>query len=245
MDHKYQCIFDAFASLRWDTNESEISYGSRLHGKPGSLVVCVFVCVDLAVTRFRWPCPGISPHSMLSSILLLFSSLLFSPFFLSYQTPNPKTLKTTDTVDEAIVALLAAGINGAPVIDPITNNLVGCVTAFDFIQKEETGAILPFDMEDPETQKEMAVNARKIVATTVGELTTDKPLTVDMDTSMKDAAEMLTREKKHRLCVVDENNNLVGILSTSDVMRNIVDVLQALPETSSAATDDFYGNVSP
>jgi CBS domain-containing protein len=160
-------------------------------------------------------------------------------------TPNPKTLKTTDTVDEAIVALLAAGINGAPVIDPITNNLVGCVTAFDFIQKEETGAILPFDMEDPETQKEMAVNARKIVATTVGELTTDKPLTVDMDTSMKDAAEMLTREKKHRLCVVDENNNLVGILSTSDVMRNIVDVLQALPETSSAATDDFYGNVSP
>jgi len=152
-------------------------------------------------------------------------------------TPNPKTLRTTDTVDEAIVSLLAVGFNGAPVVDPITNNLVGCVTAFDFIQKEETGAILPFDMEDPETQQEMAVNARKIVATTVGELTTEEALTIHMDESMRDAAELLTRERQHRLCVVDDANNLVGILSTSDVMRNIVDVLQALPESSSTEED--------
>lgn len=151
-------------------------------------------------------------------------------------TSNPKTLKTTDTVDEAIVSLLAAGFNGAPVLDPITNNLVGCVTAFDFIQKAETGAILPFDMEDPETQQEMAVNARKIVATTVGQLTTEEALTIHADENMKDAAEMLTRERKHRLCVVDDDNNLVGILSTSDVMRNIVDVMQALPESSSQSS---------
>eukprot|EP00536_Pseudo-nitzschia_multiseries_P016287 jgi/Psemu1/69814/estExt_Genemark1.C_10650007 len=149
-------------------------------------------------------------------------------------TPNPRTLKTTDTVDEAIFTLLSAGFNGAPVVDPITNNLVGCVSAFDFIQKEETGALLPFDMEDPEKQKEMSINARKIVATTVGELTTEPALTIHVDTNMKDAAEMLTKKQKHRLCVVDDDNNLVGILSTSDVMRNIIDVLKTLPETSSA-----------
>lgn len=164
-------------------------------------------------------------------------------------TPNPRTLKTTDTVDEAIVSLLAAGFNGAPVVDPITNNLVGCVTAFDFIQKEETGAILPFDMEDPETQQEMAVNARKIVATTVGELTTEEALTIHMDESIRDAAEVLTRERKHRLCVVDDENNLVGILSTSDVMRNIVDVLRALPESSSSTEEEEeqtpLGDVAP
>merc|ERR1711935_827245 len=158
-------------------------------------------------------------------------------------TPNPRTLKTTDTVDAAIVALLAAGFNGAPVLDPITNNLVGCVTAFDFIQREETGAILPFDMEDPENRQEMAISARKIVATTVGELTTEEALTIHMDTNMKDAAELLTRERKHRLCVVDDENNLVGILSTSDVMRNIVDVLQALPEASSA--EESFDHVAP
>ena len=151
-----------------------------------------------------------------------------------FQTPNPTTLKTTDTVDEAIATLLSAGINGAPVVDPISNNMVGCVTAFDFIQKEETGAILPFDLEDPEEQQQMAINARKIVATTVGELTTDACLTITVDTSMKEAAELLIKEKKHRLCVVDDENHLVGILSTSDVMRDIIHVLQALPpaETS-------------
>lgn len=151
-------------------------------------------------------------------------------------TPNPRTLKTTDTVDAAIVALLAAGFNGAPVIDPITNNLVGCVTAFDFIQKEETGAILPFDTkDDPEAQQEMAVNARKIMATTVGELTTTPAATIHVDSNMKDAVELLIKEQQHRLCVVDDENNVVGILSTSDVMRNIVDVLQALPAPSSSS----------
>jgi CBS domain-containing protein len=160
-------------------------------------------------------------------------------------TPNPKTLKTTDTVDEAIVSLLAAGFNGAPVLDPITNNLVGCVTAFDFIQKAETGAILPFDMEDLETQQEMAVSARKIVGTTVGDLTTEEALTIHMDESMKDAAEKLTRERKHRLCVVDDDNSLVGILSTSDVMRTIVEVRQALPESSSSTAETSLGDIAP
>ena len=120
---------------------------------------------------------------------------------------------------------------------------MGCVTAFDFIQKAETGAILPFDLEDPEEQQQMAINARKIVATTVGELTTEEALTITMNTNMKDAAEMMTKEKQHRLCVVDDENNLVGILSTSDVMRNIVHVLQALPETSSA--ERSFDKVTP
>ena len=164
------------------------------------------------------------------SLILLFVIL----YIFAKQTPNPITLKTTDKVDEAIVVLLTGGFNGAPVVDPVTNNLVGCVSAFDFIQKEETGAVLPFDIEDPEEQQRMMVAARKIVATTVGELMTDSALTVTLGTSMRDAAELLTREKKHRLCVIDDNNNLVGILSSSDVMRNIVDVLRALPETSSA-----------
>jgi hypothetical protein len=33
-------------------------------------------------------------------------------------TPNPVTLKTSDTVDEAINILLSNSFNGAPVIDP-------------------------------------------------------------------------------------------------------------------------------
>jgi CBS domain-containing protein len=153
-------------------------------------------------------------------------------------TPNPKTLKTTDAVHEAIVELLGSGFNGAPVVDPITNNLVGCVSAFDFVMMEESGAVLPFDTmttngEGVNNNEEMARNARKIVATTVGELVSEPPLTIHVDTPMKDAAELLTKMQKHRLCVLDDDHQLVGILSTSDVMRNIVDnVLQLLPPTT-------------
>jgi CBS domain-containing protein len=153
-------------------------------------------------------------------------------------TPNPVTLRTTDTVDEAIATLLATGFNGAPVIDPVTRNLVGVVSAFDFLSKEEAGSILPFQLgDDPSEQKEMAKLARKIVATTVADLMTEASLTVPLDMTMKEAAEIMLRDRCHRLCVVDEGCNLVGILSTSDVMRNVMNtVLQALPEGSNVAT---------
>ena len=146
-------------------------------------------------------------------------------------TPNPVTLKTTDTVDEAIQILLRHSFNGAPVIDPVTGNLVGVISAFDFLSKEEAGAVLPFEAGDLEEQQEMAMMARRIVATTVGDLMTDAALTVPMDMNMKDAAELMIKDRCHRLCVVDDDNHLVGVLATSDVMRNINTVLAALPES--------------
>ena len=146
-------------------------------------------------------------------------------------TPNPVTLKTTDTVDEAIQILLRHSFNGAPVIDPVTGNLVGVISAFDFLSKEEAGAVLPFEAGDLEEQQEMAMMARRIVATTVGDLMSDAALTVPMDMNMKDAAELMIKDRCHRLCVVDDDNHLVGVLATSDVMRNINTVLAALPES--------------
>jgi CBS domain-containing protein len=112
----------------------------------------------------------------------------------------------------------------------VTGNLVGVISAFDFLSKEETGALLPFKAGDLVEQKGMAIMARKIVATTVGDLMTEAALTVPMNMSMKDAAELMIKDRCHRLCVVDDNNNLVGVLATSDVMKNVISVLKALPQ---------------
>ena len=112
----------------------------------------------------------------------------------------------------------------------VTGNLVGVISAFDFLSKEETGALLPFEAGDLEEQQGMAMMARRIVATTVGDLMTEAALTVPMDMPMKDAAELMIKDRCHRLCVVDDDNNLVGVLATSDVMRNVNNVLKALPE---------------
>mmetsp|Transcript_46370 Transcript_46370/g.113073 ORF Transcript_46370/g.113073 Transcript_46370/m.113073 type:complete len:271 (+) Transcript_46370:288-1100(+) len=144
-------------------------------------------------------------------------------------TRNPMTLKTTDTVDEAIELLLRTGFNGAPVVDPVTNNLVGVVSAFDFFQMAETGAVLPIIAGDEQEQAEMAQVARKIVATTVGDLMAPAALTISPELSIRDAADLMLKDRCHRLCVVDESNSLVGVLATSDIMKNVISALRALP----------------
>lgn len=53
-------------------------------------------------------------------------------------TPNPVTLKTTDTVDEAIHILLSNSFNGAPVIDPGERNKGHAMTYARFALQDYT-----------------------------------------------------------------------------------------------------------
>ncbi len=147
----------------------------------------------------------------------------------------PVCLKTTDTVDDAIQKLLNLGFNGAPVVDPISKNLVGVVSAFDFLQKEEGGTLLPLLQDDsPQDLKITADAARRICAKTVEDLMTPNPVTVSPTTTMREAAEIMTRDRCHRLCVVDDEGSLIGVLATSDVMKHVLKVVrQALPERAS------------
>ena len=153
-------------------------------------------------------------------------------------TQNPLTLHPLTTVDEAIQKLLSVGFNGAPVVDPTTNSLIGVVSAFDFLQKEEAGAVLPMQ-GTPQELETIIKSAQKICATTVGDLMTSVAITITPETTMKEAAAIMIAEKCHRLCVVDDKNELIGVLSTSDVMKDVLTtVRQALPESGEGEGDD-------
>jgi CBS domain-containing protein len=162
-------------------------------------------------------------------------------------TPNPKTLNQRDTVDEAIVKLLKYSYSGAPVVDDL-GNLVGVVSAFDFLQKEAGGALLPMEGASA-TIEHFVEAARKIVATEVQDLMSPHPTTVTPQVSMREAASIMTQERMHRLPVVDANGKLVGMLSSSDVMKDVLGTVRAaLPESiidaaSSSATTD--NNLAP
>eukprot|EP00339_Tiarina_fusa_P019147 CAMPEP_0117024158 /NCGR_PEP_ID=MMETSP0472-20121206/17962_1 /TAXON_ID=693140 ORGANISM="Tiarina fusus, Strain LIS" /NCGR_SAMPLE_ID=MMETSP0472 /ASSEMBLY_ACC=CAM_ASM_000603 /LENGTH=196 /DNA_ID=CAMNT_0004730495 /DNA_START=62 /DNA_END=652 /DNA_ORIENTATION=+ len=147
-------------------------------------------------------------------------------------TSNPVTLLPSTTVDEAIQDLLRLGFNGAPVVDPESNNLVGVVSAFDFLQKEEGGALLPMQ-GSPQELESVIRSARKICATTVGDLMTPVAITITPTTTMRDAAAIMIKDRLHRLCVVEEETGkLIGVLATSDVMKDVLTtVRQALPES--------------
>jgi CBS domain-containing protein len=156
-------------------------------------------------------------------------------------TTNPVTLKATDTVDEAIQKLLHLGFNGAPVVDS-NSQLVGVISAFDFLQKENGGALLPMQGSKDEMTT-VVMMARKICATTVGDLMTPLVQSIGPEMRMREAAALMTKEKWHRLCVVNEEGTLIGILSTSDVMKDVLTtVRQALPES---AANEENGKLSP
>ena len=149
-----------------------------------------------------------------------------------FMSTIPQTLSPTMSVDDGISKLLHWGFSGAPVVDEASGALIGMVSAFDFIQKEAGGALLPMEGSKEDIQAYVGA-ASKIVATNVGDLmTSDRIVTIHPLDSMRDAASVMQKERLHRLPVVDpDTGKLVGMLSSSDVMRDVLSTVQAtLPE---------------
>jgi len=143
------------------------------------------------------------------------------------------TLTPSTTVDEAVILLLDLGISGAPVVDPISGAILGVVSSFDFLKQEAgDGILFPMagSMEEVEEYVEIA---GKICATRIGDIMTKNPTCVGAGESMKDAAVLMAKEKLHRLLVVDDDEEgetkLVGMLTSSDVMRDMVHIVKNLP----------------
>ncbi|GKZ01383.1 hypothetical protein MPSEU_001089200 [Mayamaea pseudoterrestris] len=137
-------------------------------------------------------------------------------------------LRPDDSVDEAMRILLQRSVSGAPVVDE-HHVLVGIVSSFDFLDKEAfEGAVLP--MEGSRDQIEKYVHAaQRICGQTVRDVMSDDVKTLTPDVPMRVAAEIMSKEKLHRLPVVDENNRVVGILSAADVMHDLLNIVQTLP----------------
>jgi CBS domain-containing protein len=157
-----------------------------------------------------------------TSIRIVSDCMNSDPFMLSPKTP----------VDEAIASLLAAGVSGAPVVerlkiadavdgrkDKFELRLVGFVSSFDFLPREEVGSLVPVgDLEDSET-------ARRILGQRVKDIMTRDPVTVGTNDLMKTAAEVMAKNRLHCLPVVDmHRGSVVGVISAKDVMRDVMKI---------------------
>mmetsp|Transcript_6273 Transcript_6273/g.11859 ORF Transcript_6273/g.11859 Transcript_6273/m.11859 type:complete len:203 (-) Transcript_6273:218-826(-) len=142
------------------------------------------------------------------------------------------TLTETATVDEAVYLLLKLDVSGAPVINELTGELLGIVSTFDFLQQEAgDGALLPIE-GTMENVKDYLNRAKKICATRVGDLMSPNPVTMSPEESMRNAAILMSQKNLHRLPIV-ENGRLVGMLTSSDVMIDMVRVVKSLPPAAS------------
>lgn len=142
--------------------------------------------------------------------------------------PLHHVLSPDMSVDETLEMFMRDALLAAPVTDK-ENKLVGIVSSFDFLQKEAfEGALLPMGGSQEQIERYVEA-AKKICGRKVEDIMSKNPTTVTTKSYMRDAAAIMAEHRLHRLPVLDNEGKLVGMLTTSHVMRDLMHVLDKLP----------------
>lgn len=139
-------------------------------------------------------------------------------------TPNPITVTPQTSLQEAIQVIAGNNISGLPVVDD-SGKLVGVISEADLMW-QETGIDPPpyimfldsvIYLQNPNRHEKLV---HKVLGQTVGEVMTDKPITIKPSQTLREAAHLMTERKIGRLIVTDETDETVlGIVTRGDIIR--------------------------
>ncbi len=118
-------------------------------------------------------------------------------------TRNPLTFPPGEDVRVAFGRLTDIKVRQAPVVE--NGKLVGIVTDRDL------------RLAVVETLSEPGLS--------VGSVMTPDPVTVTESTSLRDAAELISRNKFNALPVISDTGELTGVLTTTDILNGLVKAL--------------------
>jgi len=129
---------------------------------------------------------------------------------LNLATKDVVTIKHTEPVIEAFKKMILQKVSGVAVID-VNNSLIGCVSAHDIRAITNSGELLEH-LYEPFSEYRKVMEALKVPT---------KPQTVKTtgNTSLNQVVDMIIKEKVHRVFVTNDSNNVVGIITLSDVIR--------------------------
>jgi CBS domain-containing membrane protein len=116
---------------------------------------------------------------------------------------NLETIGTEDSLVDAVAVLAEQHVSGLPVVDH-RKHLVGVLSTTDILQ---------LLAETPDTEGRGAVLDRTLVR----EIMTAKPITVDPDADVHEAARQMLYGEIHRL-FVEFDDALVGVITQSDIV---------------------------
>ncbi len=108
------------------------------------------------------------------------------------------------TVKDALKILAKHNVSGMPILKKDTKNVVGVLTRSDIFRNPE--------------EDQLAL------------LMTDKFESVKTDQDVKDAAKLLYEHRIHGLPVLNNRNNLVGIISPTDILKKLPDEIDEVIE---------------
>ena len=132
-----------------------------------------------------------------------------------WMTADPYTISATATLLDAFAMMNENGVRRLPVV-AANNELVGMVTRSD-IQRAVPATRHTLD------NREAALSER-----TVRNVMAATPVTVDPDDTIQDAAEIMLEYQVSGLPVV-QGEEVVGIITESDIFRLVVESWSAVP----------------
>lgn len=136
---------------------------------------------------------------------------------------DPITVSPETSLQEAIQILAEKKISGLPVIDA-QGQLVGVISETD-LTWQATGVDTPpyvmfldsvIYLQNPAKHNQ---EVHKALGQTVSEAMSDNPTTVRESQLVREAARIMHDKKVRRLPVVNEESQLVGIITQGDVIR--------------------------
>jgi CBS domain-containing protein len=139
-------------------------------------------------------------------------------------TTDPVTVLKETSLQDAIKLMAQKRISGLPVVDD-EDNLIGVISETDLMWKETGVDPPPYIMfldsviylQNPARyDKEI----HKALGETVGDVMTDKPISIAPNNSLKEAAHLMHEKNIRRLPVVD-NQKVIGIITRGDIIRTM------------------------
>jgi acetoin utilization protein AcuB len=125
-------------------------------------------------------------------------------------TENPRTMLPTDTVSQAVEALQSMNVRHLPIVDE-GGRLIGMLSDRDL------GPLMRTFTEDAEVEHMVVPLSRRRVA----ELMSSDVVSVDLESDLAEVIELMLDERIGAVPVVDDADNVVGIISYVDVLRAV------------------------
>jgi CBS domain-containing protein len=140
-------------------------------------------------------------------------------------TPNVVTVTDTMDLREAAKILVQERISGAPVVDEL-GRLVGVLSQSDLVEYElaterELTVEAPFYRRpyDEALDPSRGFQIQELPADTVSDVMTPYLITVQEDTPIREVAARMADCGIHRVVVVDDEQQIHGIVTSLDVLR--------------------------
>ena len=146
-------------------------------------------------------------------------------------TRNVVSIPETATLHEAVASMIDRGFSGAPVINE-AGRPVGVVSEADILRHNREHADHLYWVPQKEVDRELTLGSGEHLSdksfevevpdvTLVKDIMNPVIYAVRRTTPIAEVVHQLLKRRIHRLFVVDEDNSLVGVITTLDILSRL------------------------